>query len=258
VSMQPGGTRRVEVGTWNEGAEVLTAEVLGEESVVTAVSGVEVRVEDVSRQGSLASHVAAANRMRRRTEEGFTFPVDEEEEISPLRGEGTTPFPALRSPTLRSPTGTGIGPRHSPTRNRRESRLYADLGHGHPVRRKWNSIFDGGEGTTTTGFSIGLSATSPGFALVPRRRVSSSAFSIGGESVRDVDEGGNGGGVGEVMGRSRRVVSESDVHRHGADVQSANAAAGAGVRDAPPVVATGEEGGRSRKGWHWLRGVFNL
>jgi hypothetical protein len=255
VSMQPGGSRRVEVGTWQEGAEVLTAEVLGEESTVAAAgAGVEVRVEAASRRGSLAGHIAAANRIRRRTEEGFSPHADEEEGISPLRGDTTTPFPSLRSPTLRSTgIGPGSGPRHSPTRNRRESRPYADLGYGHPVRSKWSRIFDGGEGTTTTGLSIGLSATSPGFALVPRRRVSSSAFSSGGGSGRDGNEGSGGG---EVMGRSRRAVSESDAHWQGVDVHSANAASGT-MGDSPPV-ATGDEGARSRKQWGWFKGVFNL
>ncbi|PVF93497.1 hypothetical protein CPB86DRAFT_742502, partial [Serendipita vermifera] len=139
VSMQPGGNGRVEVGTWQEGAEVLTAEVTGMERRTGVMT---------DEPGIMSTSPGSAD--------------ERDESISPLpQGSMLTPFPSLRSP--RSPL--------SPSGSRR----YGELGHGHGPpgpRRKWTQIFESQPGVTA-GLSIGISATSPGFALVPRRRVSS-------------------------------------------------------------------------------------
>lgn len=224
VSMQPSGGSRVEVGTWQEGAEVLTAEVTGTESAVVTSGLTEsppsspTHIRRRSRPYARGVTTDAVPQLFLSTSPGSAdLEREREEDVSPLLHDThpstttTTPFPSVRSPTTRGTrpgrygAGSELGHGHglgSPTS--------PDAHHAHRARRKWSSIFETPAGTTA-GLSIGLSATSPGFALVPseRRRVSSATYSI------------------DSMGRARRTVSESDVrrrpsldHEHGGSLSS--------------------------------------
>jgi hypothetical protein len=174
VSMQSGGPR-VEVGTWQEGTEVLIAETPSAAASPVVVPHL---------------HSPTGTRWHSNTRRGRAF-TDEPTHLHDVGGvpslhlqdaeQTLTSFPSSPS-TSTSPTR--LAPPPSPTRHRRAS------------LRKWTDLLavdQDGRGSVG-GLSIGLGATSPGFAIVPtrRRRVSQ-------ESV-------------EVWRRaSRRTVSESDV-----------------------------------------------
>jgi magnesium transporter len=279
VSVQGGndeeGGTRVEVGTWTEGAEVLTSELVGVESA--AVTGGIVEPQPPPPPPTVI--LTGASDSRRGTglllsTENLDVDSDleREESVSPLRRSivvssplgspsalgggvgGPTPFPLVRSPT----SGTG---RH------------ADLGHGrdpsarhhhHHHRRMWSAIFEG-QGGVAPGLSIGLGATSPGFALVPRRRVSSGISGGGGEVSTGVVRRRTNTSVGDVEGggRGRRTVSEGDFGRlrdgegrpllgggdHGGGGGEAGSGSGANSRGGEVVP---------RRGWDWVRTVFRL
>ncbi|KAG8781348.1 hypothetical protein FRC16_002884 [Serendipita sp. 398] len=265
VSMQPGGNTRVEVGTWQEGTEVLTAEITGTESVVVT-AGQEVDPTNDPSTGTTRHSRSIYTRAT--TTSGGGVPTlilstspdslaerERDESISPLPRDRhpsggvsppATPFPSLiRSPTRASRGGygdLGHGP-HSP--GSPDAQMH---GHGHrPTRRKWSTFFDSQQGTTA-GLSIGLSATSPGFALVPseRRRVSSATYSV------------------DSVGIGRRTVSESDVLRRGSlgsprGAEDAVAGLGSATSGRYGATQTTEQpSGSDKKGWKWLRGVFKL
>ncbi|KAG8845599.1 hypothetical protein FRB91_001630 [Serendipita sp. 411] len=265
VSMQPGGNTRVEVGTWQEGTEVLTAEITGTESVVVT-AGQEVDPNNDPSTGTTRHSRTIYTRAT--TTSGGGVPTlilstspdslaerERDESISPLPRDRhpsggvsppATPFPSLiRSPTRASRGGygdLGHGP-HSP--GSPDAQMH---GHGHrPTRRKWSTFFDSQQGTTA-GLSIGLSATSPGFALVPseRRRVSSATYSV------------------DSVGIGRRTVSESDVLRRGSlgsprGAEDAVAGLGSATSGRYGATQTTEQpSGSDKKGWKWLRGVFKL
>ncbi|KIM19427.1 hypothetical protein M408DRAFT_334405 [Serendipita vermifera MAFF 305830] len=253
VSVQSGdedGTR-VEVGTWTEGAEVITSEVIGTESA--AITGnVGTDAPAVTITGSPDSRRST----RRGT--GLLLSTDDLEQNrshsnivsspigSPPTG-GLAAFPSLRSPTGRYNANEQLGHGRDPSSTLRS-------------RRKWTTIFEGQSGTAgvAAGLSIGLGATSPGFALVPRRRVSSSYMSAGG-TVASPSTSPTAGvstlGTTD-RARGRRTVSEGDFGRQRADEErpllGEDAGAGSGARrDA------GAEG--TRKGpWGWVRNVFKL
>jgi len=178
VSIQSGGSR-VEVGTWQEGAEVLTAEALNIPSVTVS----PVMVPSSPQSPTRPRWPPNIRRGRAFTDDPTR--LEEVDEVPPLQqqepGQTLTHFPSSPS-TSTSPTQLVSPP--SPTRNRRSS------------LRKWTGLLtvDHDGRSSVSGLTIGIGATSPGFAIVPtrRRRVSQ-------ESV-------------EVWRRaSRRTVSESDV-----------------------------------------------
>jgi hypothetical protein len=267
VSVQSGNEEegtRVEVGTWSEGTEVITSEVVGVETIgVTGTSGVE--PPTVVLTGSLDSRRGSGRRTG-----GLLLSTDD---LSRERGESVSP---LRNTIVGSPLGspsahgapTPFPMVRSPTTGR-----HADMGHGREPsgsgrhRRKWSTFFEGqgGAGGVAAGLSIGLGAASPGFALVPRRRVSSgvngsgSGGGSGGLASPGVTRTSTSVGVVE-SGRGRRTVSEGDFGR---------------LRDGegrPLIGAVGEpgsgSGGNSRSGqggedapkggWGWVRKVFKL
>jgi len=178
VSMQSGGPR-VEIGTWQEGAEVLATEALNMPSAVVS----PVAVPSSPQSPTRLRWPSNVRRGRAYTDEPTG--LEEVDEGSPLQlqepVQTLTHFPSS-PPASTSPTQPVSPP--SPTRNRRAS------------LRRWTGLLTvdhDGRGSVS-GLSIGIGATSPGFAIVPtrRRRVSQ-------ESV-------------EVWRRaSRRTVSESDV-----------------------------------------------
>lgn len=258
VSVQSGdeeGTH-VEVGTWTEGTEIITAEAVGVESA--AVTGhVGEDVPTVTLTGSPQS--------RRGTRQGSglllaTEELDHErgESVSPLRNSGIVGSP------LGSPSG---GPTAFPSLRSPTGRYNAELGHGKEPsgtmrnRRKWSTIFEGQSGTAgvAAGLSIGLGATSPGFALVPRRRVSSSYMSSGQGGTGMVSPGTSPTAATLAptdRGRGRRTVSEGDFGRQRPDEErpllDGSGGSGSGThRDEGPDSAP--------KGrWGWVKRVFKL
>jgi hypothetical protein len=176
VSMQSGGPR-LEVGTWQEGAEVLTAEVLNIPSA--AASPVVVPPSPQNLTGT--RWPSNIRRGQAYTDEPTQF--EEADDVSPLQlqepVQTLTYFPSSPS-TSTSPTQLVSPP--SPTRRRRSS-------------LRWTGFLTSdhdGRGSVG-GLSIGIGATSPGFAIVPtrRRRVSEESAEIWRRA-------------------SRRTVSESD------------------------------------------------
>lgn len=178
MSMQAGGSR-VEVGTWQEGVEVLTTEALNIPGA--AVSSVVVPPSPQS--PTRLRWPSGGRRGRAHTDEPNG--LEEVDEASPLQlqepVQRLTHFPSAPS-TSTSPPPLISPP--SPTRDRRAS------------LRRWTGLLTGdhdGRGSVG-GLSIGIGATSPGFAIVPtrRRRVSQDSAEIWRRA-------------------SRRTVSESDV-----------------------------------------------
>ena len=177
MSMQSGG-RRLEVGTWQEGAEVLSSEALNIPSGIA--SPVVVPPSPQSPTGT--RWPSNVRRGQAYTDEPMQ--LDEGDEVPPLQlqepGQPFTYFPSSPS-TSTSPTQL-VSPT-SPTRWRRSS-------------LRWTGLLTNdhdGRGSVG-GLSIGLGATSPGFAIVPTRR----------RKISQESE--------EVWRRaSRRTVSESDV-----------------------------------------------
>lgn len=176
MSMQSGGPR-VEVGTWQEGAEVLTAEALNIPS--TVASPVAIPPSPQSPTGTRWH----SNVRRGRAYTDEPTGLEEVDEVPPLQlqepGQALTFFPSSPS-TSTSPTQPVPPP--SPTRRRRPSLRWTDL----------FTVDQDGRGSVS-GLSIGIGATSPGFALVPTRR----------RRISQENE--------EVWRRAaRRTVSESD------------------------------------------------
>lgn len=177
MSMQSGGSR-LEVGTWQEGDGVLIAEALNIPSA--AASPV---VDPPSPQSPTGTRWPS-NARRGRAYTDDPTRLEEMDEVPPLQlqepGQALTYFPSSPS-TSTSPTQLVSPP--SPTRRHRVSLRWTDfLTSDHDGRGSVN------------GLSIGIGATSPGFAIVPTRRRKVSQESV------------------EVWRRaSRRTVSESDV-----------------------------------------------
>jgi len=177
VSMQSGGPR-LEIGTWQEGAEVLTAEVLNIPNATA--SPVVVSPSPQSPTGTMwPSNI---RRGRALTDEPTR--LEDVDEVPTLRlqepGQTLMYFPSSPSPP---PSPTQLLSPSSPTRRRQLS-------------FRWTGLLTNdhdGRGSLG-GLSIGIGATSPGFAIVPTRRRNVSQESV--EAWRRV---------------SRRTVSESDV-----------------------------------------------
>ena len=175
MSMQADGPR-VEVGTWQEGGEVLTTEALN-----MPVSPVVVPPSPQS--PTRLKWPSSARRSRAYTDEPNG--LEDVDETSPLQLQEPvqTPTHIPSSPsTSTSPTQPVSPP--SPTRPRQAS------------LRRWTGLLTvdhDGRGSVS-GLSIGIGATSPGFALVPtrRRRVSQDSEEVWRHA-------------------SRRTLSESDV-----------------------------------------------
>ncbi len=175
--MQSGGPR-LEVGTWQEGAEVLTAEALNIPSTVASPAVV-----------SPSPQSPTGTRWPSNVRRGLAYTdeptrLEDVDEVPPLRlqepGQPFTYFPSSPS----NPTSpTQLVPPPSPTRHRRLSHRWTGLLTNDPDGRG-----------SVGGLSIGIGVTSPGFAIVPTRR----------RRVSQESE--------EVWRRaSRRTVSESDV-----------------------------------------------
>ncbi|KAI0073129.1 hypothetical protein K474DRAFT_1666969 [Panus rudis PR-1116 ss-1] len=140
-------------------------------------------------------------------------------------------------------------------------------------------------GTTLTGFSIGLSPMSPGWALVPtengrrRRRVTGGGLVVGHSNSGTTNGGGSNGGrkgsvgSGEVSGPTgmRRVVSDGDVSNAnmspGADTEDwvRGDRDGDGDRDHEESDeqrgesdVEAQDQSRSRGRWKWVRGIFSI
>lgn len=176
VSIQSGGSR-LEVGTWQGGDEVLTAEALNIPSA--AASPVVVPPSPPSPTGT--RWPSNVRRGQAYTDEPTQLEGLDEVPSLQLQepGQTLTLFPlspsSSTSPTqLVSPT--------SPTRRRRLSHRWTGLLTNDPDGRG-----------SVGGLSIGIGATSPGFAIVPTRRRRVSQESV--EAWRRA---------------SRRTVSESD------------------------------------------------
>ena len=250
VSVQSGdeeGTR-VEVGTWTEGAEVIASEAVGVESAAVTGNAAIDGAPTVTLTGSPDS------RRGTRRSTGLllsTEDMDRErrESVSPLGSPsgGPTAFPSVRSPT---------GGRH------------ADLGHGREPsgtlrnRRKWSTIFEGQSGTAgvAAGLSIGLGATSPGFALVPRRRVSSSVMGATSPGGTVASPGTSPSAITGLSaaerGVGRRTVSEGHFGRQLPDEERALLGADAGSGSG----ASQHQGtdGASKGRWGWFKKAFKL
>lgn len=174
MSMQSGGPR-LEVGTWHEGGEVLTSETLNIPSGIA--SPVVVPPSPQSPTGT---------RWPSNVRRGLAYTdeptrSDEADEVPPLQLQ--EPFTYFPSSTSTSTSPTQLVSPTSPTRWRRSSLRWTDL---------LTNDHDGRG--SVGGLSIGIGATSPGFAIVPTRR----------RKISQESE--------EVWRRaSRRTVSESDV-----------------------------------------------
>ncbi|KAG8829406.1 hypothetical protein FRC17_006648 [Serendipita sp. 399] len=266
VSIQPGSDTRVEVGTWQEGTELLTSEIVGTESVVisggqgvntTESSGTSptIRPRSIYTRGTTTSGGGIPTLILSTSPDSARAEPERDESISPLPQDRhpsgststSTPFPSLiRSPTRASRAGMYGDIGHGPLSPASPDGQSQSRGHGLRPRRKWSSIFEG-QGGTTAGLSIGLSATSPGFAVIPteRRRVSSATYSV------------------DSQGRGRRTLSESDVLRRGSLGSPRHAERASFGEEAiggyGSTQATEQRPSDSDKGrWRWLRGIFNL
>lgn len=177
MSIQSGGTR-LEVGTWQEGAEVLTAEALNIPSGVAS----PVAISPSPRSPTGIRWPSNVRRGLAHTDEPTR--LEDVDEVPPLQlQEPGQPFTYFPSSPSTSTSPTQLIPPPSPTRRRRSS-------------LRWTGLLTNdhdGRGSVG-GLSIGIGVTSPGFAIVPTRR----------RKVSQESE--------EVWRRaSRRTVSESDV-----------------------------------------------
>jgi hypothetical protein len=168
----------VEVGTWQEGTKVLTSEAQNVPSAAT----VPVLIPPSPHSPTGTRWHSTVRHSRAFTDEPMLS--QEVDEVPPLRlqepGQTLMYFPSSPS-TSTSPTRL-VSP-SSATRRR-------------PSFRKWTDLLnlDQDRRGSVGGLSIGLGATSPGFAIVPTRRRKVSQESV------------------EVWRRaSRRTLSESDV-----------------------------------------------
>lgn len=225
MSIQAGGGG-VDVASWSdeecasECEEQVEEELIAEEAATTPPPSSPLRG---LRQTHSESHAEARDEALQSEEGSILLPRP-----SPRRG--TT----LTSPVI--PTDVELV---SPPRRRRRT------GHDHLVMMS---------PTLASGFTIGLSPLSPGFAPVPKERGSRRASGLTFSDV--VNDAAREGGIGGSSGRRRRrTVSEGDVDR--------------AIRGIPGVVsepgiseeqgARGEEDVRRKKArmrWRWLRRAF--
>lgn len=215
----------VDVGTWQEGADEIIDEVLDVPAVSSPVSP-----PTIAPSGRERGHVRSA-----------TSPASSTLERSAPFVPNLPPLPATPFPSVQSdgPTSPNSSQTFSPFRRTRPSN-----------RRRFPSFAgqEGASGASTLlpggGFSIGLSPISPGFALVPRRRVSG----LGGPALA----------ASEVPTRAgmRRTLSEGDVNEAGRHVDAGGVEAGAAGASRGDQAEGDPSGGARKSRWRWLKGVF--
>lgn len=201
------GSSRLEVGTWHEGDEVLTAEALNTPSA----AGSPVVVPPSPQSPTGTRWPSNVRRGQAYTDEPTQ--LEGLDEVPPLQlqepGQTLTLFP-LSPSTSTSPTQL-VSPSSPTSRRRRLSHRWTGLLTNDPDGRG-----------SVGGLSIGIGATSPGFAIVPtrRRRISqedveawrrasrrtvseSDALGVAGVSVHSLVEGGQAQGL-----QARREIAE--------------------------------------------------
>jgi hypothetical protein len=177
--------------------------------------------------------------------------------------------------TAHSPThdtATLLSPTSLTSKRRRSWRRDAFLGLSPGGAGMPGGTMGSGAGAAPTlalpggGFQIGLSAVSPGFAVLPRERIrrrrATSGVSSGGEHDEEAQEVG-GGSLDALRQSTRRTVSEGALERgdfsgpSSLDQEGEGVAARGGVEQED--TAADQEAGlssRKRSGWKWVKRVL--
>lgn len=241
------GSGRVDVGTWQEGDDDFSDEESSETYVEDGDEEEEVIPPSSQLDGSTFSDSPSepsAFRPRSITTNVYSTPHDFERQTQHNEQHHTIRFPSQGDASITegdfegAPVLSPQSPPISPSSHPRQ--------HHHSRRQQRFSLLQSPDSPSSAhmhvppgGFSIGLSPVSPGFAIVPKRRVS---------------------GLKGVVRRAvmRRTLSESDVV--GADLEIN--ASGAGSGEDQPLLESAlnnDEPGRTTKAkarWKWLRGMF--
>ena len=279
VSIHSGG-RGVDVGTWNESEDFSREEsILLPDSedprgnIGEVAAGVSMTEQPVCKT---TDRQARPVEMERQTlsesdiPRAATFPETTGSELNdPTRDPGLDPIPTTENRRPRAHSQLYSSPQRPSLRHSSRRRLATDVcrsptsvhsGNSRTVSHHHSSYSQapplGPVSTLGTGFQIGLSPLSPGFAIVPldRRRRTSSLGVTGRPSLADV--------VNEIITglrlretEERRTDSEDEVTRvpsNGVQDVSRNNGAALGEEH----VESDMDATRGRRRWRWIRKVF--
>lgn len=219
------GSGRVDVGTWQEGDDDLEEEEVREASTAQIENGLGY-TSPVFSPGVMESALSDSEALHSPAimAHSITFP------ISPQAAEPSqpTPFTHPLSPTAHTHSGTAASGQPPRRRRTRISLLQ-------PSESGSSAL-----NVPTGGFSIGLSPISPGFAIVPKRRLGKFRRVVARATMRRTLSESDVNGPA----RTSRVVSAPLLGRHAS--QQDDVAADADSRAQKKAMAR----------WKWLKDIF--